>query len=60
MVGLFYIPLLCVGVVSEEGSPSVTQAGPELEIPTLTLQEAGIRGAFPWGLCGFLLRLFLF
>lgn len=34
-----------VGVVFEEGSPSVTQAGPELEIPTLNLQEAGIRGS---------------
>lgn len=65
MVGLFYIrmsllSLLCVGVVFEERSPSVIQAGPELEIPTLNLQEAGIRGVFPWVLCGFLLYLFCF
>lgn len=52
--------LLCVGVVFEEGSPSVTQAGPELEIPTLNLQEAGFRGVFLWVLCGFLLCLSLF
>lgn len=54
------LSLLCVGVVFEEGSPSVTQAGPELEIPTLNLQEAGFRGVFLWVLCGFLLCLSLF
>lgn len=63
MVGLFYIrmsllSLLCVGVVFEEGSLSITQAGPELEIPTLNIQDAGIRGVLPWVLCGFLLYLF--
>lgn len=54
------LSLLCVGVVFEEGSPSVTRAGPELEIPTLNLQEAGFRGVFLWVLCGSLLWLSLF
>lgn len=38
----------------------MTQAGPELEIPTLNLQEAGFRGVFLWVLCGSLLWLSLF
>lgn len=38
----------------------MTQAGPELEIPTLNLQEAGFRGVFLWVLCGSLLCLSLF